>query len=272
MSDEADAPEDDSDMAAAVARDAYDQIDALNWSRLHLLERSPTHFKTGFGDETATFRLGTAAHMAVLEPARFQTAYEIFRGKKRQGKAWEEFETAAIRGGKAVLNVKEHAGAVAISAAIRAHERANHYLSGGKPEETMQWTIDAGDLRFDCKGRADYIGVAIVDLKSTADASPSEFGWSVVKYGYLGQAAWYSDGHFLATGVRKPFVFVAVEKKPPFMVQVYTVTEEELEMGRNLYLSLLAKLDYCTKNNWWSGYTESAESNLVLPRRQLEAA
>lgn len=274
MSDEeqAEASEQEADsapQAAAIARAAYDAIDALNWSRLKLLEKSPTHYRTGFGDETATFRLGTAAHMALLEPERFATEYVVYPGKVRRGKEWEKFETEALRSGKAVLSRKEHATAVATRDAVRGHERAVSYLRDGEPERTLVWDVVAGELRFKCKGRADYIGPrAIVDFKSTNDASPEGFGWSVRDYGYLGQAAWYSDGLWLATGARLPFVFIAVEKKPPFMVGVYRVTDEQLEEGRELYLSLLGKLDYCTKNNWWSGYTESAESDLVIPRRR----
>ena len=241
-------------------RAAYDAIDAINWSRLKLIEKSPAHFKAGFSGDSAAFRLGTAAHMAVLEPEKFATAYTIYKGR-RYGKAWDEFEQQAIDAGKQVLTQKEYDEASAIRDSVHRHARASQYLRGGQAEVPLTWTLGA----FKCKGRADYIGDCIVDLKSTQDSSPRAFARSCAKYGYYGQAAWYSDGVFRSTGKRKPFVFIAVESTFPHVVTVFTVDDSIIEHGREQYLSLLGKLDYCTKQNFWGGYTESEEVALGLP-------
>jgi hypothetical protein len=168
----------------------------------------------------------------------------------------------ALAAGKQVLSRSEHGEAVAIAGAVRNHARASLYLKTGGPEVTLSWQLGT----FDCKGRADWIGEVVADVKSTRDASPKAFAWSCYKYGYFGQAAWYSDGHFLATGVRKPFVFIAVEKTPPYVVQVYRVPEHVLLAGREQYLGLLGRLDYCVKNNFWGGYSEAEELDLELPQ------
>ncbi len=113
---------------------------------------------------------------------------------------------------------------------------------------------------------ADYVGpAALVDLKTTQCASPKAFGASCLKYGYLGQAAWYTDGCERLTGIKRPFYFVAVESSAPYLVTVFRVTDAQLEIGREHYRRLLGKLDYCQKANFWGGYSESEESEIELP-------
>jgi hypothetical protein len=195
-------------------RSSYDAISRLNWSRLFLISRTPAHYARGKGDvNEATGRLGTAAHAATLEPSVFAREFIVFPGHRR-GHFWDAFEIEAMKSGLQVLSQSEHDEASEIAGAVHRHPRASVLLSGGKAEQTLQWSFRSKSFSFDCKGRADYIrDDALVDLKSTGDASPEGFGWSVMSYGYLGQAAWYSDGLYLATGRRRPFYFVAVEKK-----------------------------------------------------------
>jgi exodeoxyribonuclease VIII len=242
-------------------RAAYDALDAINWSRLKLLDKSPAHFKAGYsGEESKSLRLGTAAHSAVLEPEKFASDFIIYT-KRRQGKEWEAFENQATLDKKSVLSQSEYDQACAIRDAVSRNRKASEYLQGGAAEQALVWDIGP----FKCKGRADYIGDCIVDLKSTQDSSPKSFARSCAKFGYYGQAAWYSDGHYRATGKRKPFVFVAVESSAPYIVTVFTVPDPVLEFGRDQYLTLLGKLDYCRQRNWWGGYTESEELDLSLP-------
>lgn len=250
---------------AAVHRDAYDQINRLNWSKLRLLEKSPAHFKHGFGDESDSLKLGTAIHMAILEPERFESTYVVFPGKVRRGKQWEEFEREQTRAGKLVVSATEYGKALATRNAVHRNKRAMAYLSGGQPEVTLEWEIAGDGFRFECKGRADYIGDAIVDLKSTQCASPRAFAASAAKYGYFGQAAWYSDGAALALKQRKPFVIIAVESNAPHVVTVFRVPEAAIEHGRQQYSRLLGTLDYCQKRNFWGGYTEAEEIDLEVP-------
>lgn len=239
----------------------YNAIQSLNWSRLRLLGKSPAHFKQGFGDDSSGFALGTAAHMATLEPERFAAECVVYPGR-RQGKAWEAFELEQLDAGKSIITQKEYDTAIAIRDAVRNHAPAMAHLRDGLAEQTIQWDFAGG---FKCKGRADYIGASIVDLKSTKDASPRAFAAACARYGYFGQAAWYSDGLYRATGVRKPFVIVAVESSPPHIVQVYRIAGAALEHGRNQYIELLARLDYCQRENFWGGYSQEAELDLEVP-------
>jgi hypothetical protein len=242
-------------------RGQYDALKRLSWSRLRLLEKSPAHYRHGVGDDSSGFALGTAAHMAVLEPERFAMEYVVYPGR-RAGKAWEAFEAEHLAQNKQILNQREYDAAIAIRNAVRSHSRATSYLRGGAAEQTLTWALG----EFECKGRADYIGDAVVDLKSTKDGSPKAFAAACARYGYFGQAAWYSDGLFLATGKRKPFVIVAVESSAPHVVTVYRVPDAVLAAGREQYLTLLGRLSYCMKNSFWGGYSEQEEIDLEIPQ------
>lgn len=270
--DETPAPENDPELrrrftpAAEVHRDDYDRNPRLNWSRLRLLERSPAHYKAGYGDESDSLRLGTAVHMAVLEPARYAKEYVVYPGKTRRGKEWEAFETDAVRRGLTVVSRSEQAKTLAVRDAVHGNRRAMEYLSGGKPEVTYEWTIGADDVRFECKGRADYVGpLGIVDLKSTQCAAPKAFAHSVLKYGYDGQAAWYRDGYQRSHGARVPFTIIAVESAPPHLVTVFRMPDAVMQRGQERYETLLAKLHDCQTRNYWGGYVEADEVDLELP-------
>jgi hypothetical protein len=258
-----DAAADDETPVPEVARDAYDQIEAENYSRLKLLEKSPAHYKAGYGEATDALKLGIACHMAILEPAKFEAEYVVYPGKVRRGKEWEAFEQNAIRHGKTVVSRSEKAKTIGIRDAVHANKRAMEYLSGGKPEVTLQWEI----AHFKCKGRADYVGAAVVDVKSTQCSSPAAFAQSFLKYGYDMQAAWYSDGLRLSTGEDLPFKIIAVESSPPHMVTVFDIPKAIIAQGRERYLTLLGKLDWCRKTGVWGGYTETEEVELELPSR-----
>ena len=245
-------------------RASYDALDALNWSRLRLLEKSPAHYVMGYGDDSSGFALGTATHMAILEPERFAAEYVVtdIRRDKRT-KKWNDFEAEQLALGKTILIRSEYNDTIAMRDAVFAHPKAMSYLSGGASEQTLTWEL--GDYK--CKGRADYIGPkAIVDLKSTKDCSPREFAKSCARYGYFGQAAWYSDGLRLSRGLSLPYVIVAVDSSPPHIVTVYRIPEHVIAAGREQYLTLLGRLDYCRRANFWGGYVEADEVDIEMPR------
>ena len=76
-------------------------------------------------------------------------------------------------------------------------------------------------------------GSLIVDLKTTMDASPDAFARTAANFNYPLQAAYYVDG-LQAAGIASPdavtsFVFLVVEKTPPYGVAVYTLPEDAIE-------------------------------------------
>lgn len=255
-----------------MQREEYDAIDAVNWSTLKHLGKSPAHYLhaiTTPGEDTDARQRGRVTHLAVFEPERFRRDVVVYPDR-RAGKEWQAF--ALKNEGKEIITPRMFEAATAIANAARNHPLAAKYLAGGASERTVRWTYRSPEIahlevfELACKGRLDFVAEAgaIVDLKSTRDGSPTGFAREVLRYEYHAQAAFYVDGYEAETGVRLPFLFVAVEATAPFVTQVYRLPEDVLELGRERYRQLLAHLNVCRRERRWPGYAET-EMELVLP-------
>lgn len=247
---------------AAVPRDLYDAMARVNFSALKHMARSPAHYRHYLltkPEDTDPKRLGRAVHLATLEPERFRETVAVWDGGARRGKDFERF--CEEHEGKELLTEHQHETALAVQKAVRSDATAMKYLSNGHGEVTMLATRTAGAgkdaTKLLLKGRIDFDGAnAIADLKSTFDASISAFGRQAFSMSYEAQSAWYSDLYFQITGIRKEYVLVAVESAPPHVVQVYRMTDQVLQLGREKYQGWLDRLAFCTANSVWPTYFE----------------
>lgn len=255
-----------------MRREEYEAIDAVNWSTLKHLSKSPQHYLhnlTNPGEDTDAKQRGRVLHLAVFEPERFQRDVVVYP-ERRAGKEWQAF--ALKHEGKEIITSRMDDQVRAIADAARRHPMSARYLAGGKAEHTVTWKYRSPPIQhlegheFACKGRLDFVSElgAIVDLKSTKDASPTGFAREVLRYEHHVQAAFYQDGLEAMTGARLPFLFIAVEAAAPHVVQVYRVPDDVLDLGRERYQQLLAHLNVCRKENRWPGFAET-EMELVLP-------
>lgn len=252
-----------------IPREQYDRIGRVNFSTLKLLGQSPAHYHYNLlhgQKDTPARKTGRCVHHATFEPEVFRSEYVIWEGGNRTGNAWAAFKHA--HRDVEILKPAEHEECLAMAAAVRSDKHTAKYVAGGKAEHTMLWTDPFSGL--DCKARPDFIAdcAALVDLKTTRSAKPDEFGRDVWKYRYHTQAAFYSDGYFAATGKRLPYVIIAVEKEPPYVVQPYVVPEIILQVGRDEYREWFRLLLECRRASSWPGYG-SGEMELSLPRWAL---
>lgn len=221
-------------------RAEYDALDAVNWSTLRHLAKSPLAYDHACSrprTDSAAMRLGRATHMAVLEPERFRAECVVYDGVRR-GKAWDAFaeEHAAFE----VLTEEEHAHSVCISLSVQSHPVARELLSLGRAEVTLVAELEGTP----CKGRLDWLGrgSVIVDLKTTrSSCHPRSFARSALTYDYHGQAGFY-DALARACGLEpSAFVFVVAESVAPHEVAVYRVSADVMELGRDMVRSLLTR-------------------------------
>lgn len=247
--------------------------------------RSPEHFKhymTAPFKETDTLKFGTALHCAYLEPERFKDAYmEVPKIDKRtkEGKLKaEEYEKAAQ--GKVLLDSDDMHAVQAILKKIGEHVKATSLRIQSVTEKSYFWSDD--DTGIMCRIRCDMVVidengqiVAIIDLKTTADASKAAFRRSIDDYGYDLQAAFYTDAVKLAIGRDVPFYFLTVESAAPHSVALYRIGQESIEVGRRKYRMALQLLEWCTKNDSWPGYQPQPfceEEVIDLPEWSIKRA
>jgi len=133
----------------------------------------------------------------------------------------------------------------------------------GRAEQSIKWRcVETGAI---CKSRLDWIiPGAIVDLKTTADASPTAFARSVASYRYHVQDAFYSQAAASAGLDSEHVVFVCVESSPPYSVALYQLDDAARTEGRRLYLRDLETYMRCMERDEWPAYPTDIQT-LSLP-------
>lgn len=254
----------------------YHAVEALSSSGVRKLLQSPMHYRL-FRDNpnppTPQMQFGTAVHCGVLEPDTFaDRVARAPRVDKRTyaGKAeWSAFQ--ADNAGRLILSADDFGRALCCIDAVRAHPAARKLLDGAEVEKSLFW-IDGG-YRVPCKARFDaWQGGIVVDLKTTTDASPDEFGRTIANFHYHAQAAMYCSGaeHVLD---RSPdaFVFVVVESEPPHAVACYQLPNAAILAGMHLVNRAQARYAEVLASGKWSGYAETIEV-IELPRYAMRFA
>lgn len=123
------------------------------------------------------------------------------------------------------------------------------------------------------KIRIDHVDVVdgvvrLTDYKTTADASPEGFGKSAFAHGYLAKMAFQHDLFVRAFNEKRKVVvgLLAQEKVEPYLPMLYTLTDEQLRIGRLQYLEALATYKKCKELDIWPGYSNGiTEQELLIP-------
>lgn len=245
-------------------RDEYEAIEAANFSTLKELARSPAHYQAALKsprEATDAMDLGTAFHLLTLEPEKESASIAVWDEGVRRGKAWDAFKDK--HAGKLLLTRDNYETAASMAKSVLASPQARKYLGGGRAEVTLQFEIDG----VKCKGRADYLSSALLDLKSTRDGGIEGFGRQMFTGKVHCQMAMYRLG-VRAMGADLPVRLVAVENFFPFTCQVYRLTEAQLEQGEAEVRAWIATLKHCRAvygEKPWPGYWPE-EADLQFPR------
>lgn len=252
----------------------YYRAKGANFSALKGFARTPAHAREAMihpPEPTAAMELGTAVHLAVLEPDRFAeecaVAPKVDRRTKEGKATWAAFEVE--NAGKVLLREEDHAMCVAMRDAVWAHPIASQMLKGpGHAEVAVVW--DHLDPAMRCKGLIDRIGqfdgwTWVIDLKSCQDASPWSFASTVARQFYHAQAAFYLDGCNAIAPRQRRFAWLAVEKEPPYAVAIHEPDGDMLERGRALYEGWLRDYAEAKAKDVWPGYPNEIRA-LSLPR------
>lgn len=250
----------------------YHANDAISHSKLELFRRRPISYFRRFvaktlarPETTEAFRLGSAAHCAVLEPDQFWSRYALRPdGIDRRTKVGKEefarFEAENI--GKTVIDQGEAGSVREMAVAVQNHPLASQLLAAGSPE--LSWRVTpAGGMALQC--RTDWFNRAgcelsggrpyVADLKTVesldADAFRN-FERACFSFGYHRQAGFYLPLITEITGSPVfDFFFIAVEKCEPYGVAVYRLSDSAIARGQDETVSDLIRLKSCLDSQQW---------------------
>lgn len=259
---------------------------AVSNSKLGLVAKSPAHCKAGFGEPTESMRLGSLTHCGVLEPAAIHKRYSVMPDfandernhtvKKVKGQSEERIrsysastnwvaeqkrEWQKLNSDKEIVSRSHFDCMLAIATALCENERALSLFELGESEVSLFWFERVGSVDIPCKARIDWLAQDngyFVDLKTCADAS--DFEWSIKKYGYSRQVAWYQRGLSKAgiVDALQPWI-IAVETAAPFCTRAAPCSQSMIKQGWDECLRLLNIYAECTLSGEWPGYPNPVE-------------
>ena len=244
----------------------YHAHEAVSKSGLDLIHKSPAHYKAARHEDTPALRFGTAFHCAVLENDRFNATYTVIEGDRRT-KAVKDSIKDAEAAGKIILTADDFNAIMSMAQAVFKNPICAALLRGSLKENSVFSELDGVRVKCRPDGWSIEKGV-LFDLKSTEDASPEGFARTVAKYRYHVQDAFYR--HVVASATNcdaddLSFIFIAIEKKPPFAVALYTLDELAKLQGWVDAREDLRRYKAAKDTGKWGGYSPRIET-LSLPR------
>lgn len=236
---------------------------------LDKIHQSPAHYKAFVENPpkpTPAMQFGTAVHMAILEPELFKEKYVEDPGLDRRTKAGKAEYEQLTANGVTVLSKDDWAAIQGMRESAMANDIVRKWVENGYAEMTGIKTLDK--LGVAVKVRPDLWvpndGV-IVDIKTTYDARPEQFGRAAWNFRYHVQAALYLD-MWREIGKRADeFFFVAIEKDPPYALVIYETESDIIKAGRGEYVEDLSLYAWCVEHDEWPAYP-NVPVKLQLPR------
>lgn len=244
-----------------LSNDEYHASPGVSRSALWTFKQLPALYEYQYlsgeyiREEKEAYVLGELVHTLVLEPQLFAEKFFVMPDCDRRTTIGKNlYTTAQMSAGSRVIIKQEVLDiANAMRDALIREPIIADILDGASCEKSIYWKDPKTGIL--CKCRPDIMqGVVVGDLKTTEDASYRSFQMSAIKYGYLMQAAMIEEG-LRSIGVQmERFVFICVEKKPPYLVGIYMLDSDALSMARHQFHSVLESFAESVDKQDWRGY------------------
>lgn len=199
--------------------------------------------------DAEAMQFGRLIHTVILEPHKLDT-YAVLSpeiiGVKKDGTqadnpkataAWKDAVFMAKRDGLTIIDPATLAHAEAMATAIGKHPEASRLLAAATDHEVSAYAEHPSGATV--RARFDAIcPESIIDIKTTRDGDPENFGRSMHAFGYHISAANYLD-IARANGLDADrFDLICVEKEPTpggdYRVSVLEIHPDAIELGRDL--------------------------------------
>lgn len=241
-----------------------------------LIDKCPEWFKfceehPEAREESKSLLFGAALHKMALEPDEFFDEYAVAPNVDRRtaaGKAEYAAFTESL-GEREIVPYDMYATIEQMCGKLLSVPLVKYLLSG--EVETSYYFADPL-TGIELQARPDvYKQVGerglIVDLKTCASADSDSFRKAAINYGYDIQAAMFIEACRQEYGIPCDFVFVAIEKEPPYMVNVLSADELLIKYGRDRLREAIGIYKECSESGNWYGYNgfSGIINNLALP-------
>lgn len=256
-----------------ISNKEYRQREGISSSELKKLMKSPMHYKYWKDNpeeaDSPALLLGRAAHKYVLETYDFYNEFAVApncdRRTKEGKEIWNKF--VADSEGKDVITQEQFEIIDAMRNSAYATPFVSKLLSGEK--ELSFWGEDE-DTGLVIKCRPDCLTEfngkhILIDYKTAQDVENMKFYRDSIKFGYDLQLAYYLDILKQNTGHDYMVVIIAQEKTAPYVTNVFQLSENYLENGRELYKEMLKVYKECEETDNWYGYMKDGISILGQP-------
>ena len=239
----------------------------LSSTNVRTFHNNKKKFKYGLTHElvkqTKAMADGTAVHSFFLERDNFNADYVTkpvdIKLNTKVGKEWaQEHQDKIIIDSEFSNNLLEMEKSFMDSPAKLIYDNK------GQTELSYFWD-DLQLVKGKC--RPDWIsddGTFVIDLKTTTDASPRGFQKSISSWGYHLQLGWYLRGLRKLGLPAKEFIFIAIEKTPPFSVGVYRADQEMINYAMNKLDEIVPEINQALASQNFPDYTPEIMS-LGLP-------
>lgn len=252
--------------------------------------RTPSHFFAEFilgeyEEPTDAMKFGTLAHKAILEPSSLKDSYLVipdfgnctYKENKANRDSWyaehglrwvPNHGPAWLSEGPHPILIKEDEAKniEGMVAALLKHPRARKLLEEGSAEISGYFREPKSGLKT--RIRPDFVNPslrALIDYKTTRDASFRHFSKECYSLGYHVQLGMYDEGIFQIEKWRpEQVVIIAQEKVCPWAVAVYVVDEGFLGRGQSDFQRAALGIRECMEKGHWPGYSDDFQ-NLYLP-------
>ena len=213
----------------------YHRIKALSKSTAEAALQSPAHWwatmrRARPQKELESRIIGTALHVAVLEPERFDSLYVAAPKINKNSNKWKDW--VAANSDRTLLDAEQIQHIFGMARSINRDPVAARLMTDAKTEVSIFWHDDATGVP--CKARIDIVSPlpALADPKTCDDASDSGWRTQAAKMRYHCQEAHYRNGWWKLFGEDPAFFFMPVELKPPYGMRLVEHGHDTLMAGR----------------------------------------
>jgi exodeoxyribonuclease VIII len=213
------------------------------------------------------FVVGGCTHTATLEPHKLDEEYAVkpnsIDGNSSRTNAYKAVfeEMQKNEPDKRWLTKSDYETCMRMADSAREHPLLQTYLHD--PDTIIEGTGYFGYEGAECQIRPDLFNTrsgVVIDLKTTQEGDPKGFGYSVRKYGYDFQTAFYMEGLRRMGYNPTQFIYLCVEKSAPYLTSAYEIDLTQVSRMKVKMGEACKTWVKCMESGVWPGYGDHVQT------------